>query len=478
MTLRNVIHKGAMTVNIFSSKSSGAGDRRTLVLFDISRLISRIKRAAPTGIDRVELAYARWLMHEVDTGLRFVAVVGGKPRIVNDAVARRIIRILSREWSGRGLQANADELERIAAFLNSSWHPSKEQERQAAEAPTVEDLMAAAPDERGPNGFGLANPARLWARRPIKRIVSQAHASGHFVIYLNVSHHHLEKKYVFENLKATGVDQVVVMIHDIIPLDYPEYCRRGDAEKHRQRINTVAEHVDVVIANSLDTARRLKPLLSRRKVDIVTSHLGLDLVVHPRRSLGHFGSSDPYFVIVSTIEARKNHLILLKVWRQLVERHGHKAPKLVVVGRRGWEAEAAIDMLERCRTLCSHVYETEKLTDSDVIALMTGARAALMPSFAEGFGLPVAEALTLGVPVIASDNPALVEVGQGISEHLDPLDGPGWGAAIMDYADPASKRRKEQMERLTAFEPFRWRNHFGPVAKELGLALNQVVTSG
>ena len=101
-----------------------------------------------------------------------------------------------------------------------------------------------------------------------------------------------------------------------------------------------------------------------------------------------------------------------------------------------------------------------------------------MPSFAEGFGLPVAEALTLGVPVIASDNPALVEVGQGISEHLDPLDGPGWRTAIMDYADPASQRRAEQLIRIDGFRPYRWSDHFQVVADALELSFNRANVSG
>ena len=458
------------------AETAGSTDSETkpLILFDISRLISRVKRAAPTGIDRVELAFATWLMRDVDADLRFVAVVGGEVRVVSDTVARRLVKWISREWAvGAGGPDNGDELRRIARFINADWQVDTDRKTQPVpERPVVVtgDVDADA-DTRGPTGFGLSNPVRLWARRRIKRVVALAKQRGAPIIYLNVSHHHLEKRHIFADLRALDGIHIVVLIHDVIPLDYPEYCRTGDSDKHRRRINTVAEFADTVIVNSADTARRLKAHMGERPISVVPAHLGLDAKFGRKKSIGTFLGGHPYFTIVSTIEARKNHLILLKVWRKMVEERGDEAPKLVVVGRRGWESEAAIDMLERCRAIQGHVMESSNLTDDGLVALLAGARASLMPSFAEGFGLPVAESLTLGVPVIASDDPALVEVGQGIPEHLDPLDGIGWKQTILDYGADDSPRRAAQLTRIERFQPYKWAAHFETVADALGLRL-------
>jgi glycosyltransferase involved in cell wall biosynthesis len=120
-------------------------------------------------------------------------------------------------------------------------------------------------------------------------------------------------------------------------------------------------------------------------------------------------------------------------------------------------------MLERCPSIRGKVHEFSRLTDSEVRALIEDARALLMPSFSEGFGLPIIEALALGVPVLCSDIPPFVEIGGGVPEFFDPLDGPSWHAALTDYAAPNSPRRAAQIMRLKDWAPPDWRVHFAKV---------------
>jgi hypothetical protein len=134
-----------------------------------------------------------------------------------------------------------------------------------------------------------------------------------------------------------------------------------------------------------------------------------------------------------------------------------------VVGRRGWENENVLDMLERCAAIDGLVRETGALPDHEVASLLRGSRALLFPSFAEGFGLPLAESLALGVPAIASDLPSLREVGGAVPDYLDPLDGTSWRAAVMDYARTDSPARKAQLARLGAWHPPSWADHFAAV---------------
>src|SRR5262249_34824620 len=163
------------------------------------------------------------------------------------------------------------------------------------------------------------------------------------------------------------------------------------------------------------------------------------------------------------IEARKNHLLLLNLWRQLVDELGDTAPRLVLVGQRGWETENAIDMLERCPALRGVVFERNNLPDGEVARLLRGAQALLLPSFAEGFGFPLVEALALGVPALCSNLRALRENGGEVAEFLDPLDGPGWRAAVIDYSLSVSSRRQAQLTRLTGWTPPSWTDHFALV---------------
>ncbi len=192
-----------------------------------------------------------------------------------------------------------------------------------------------------------------------------------------------------------------------------------------------------------------------RALPIAVAHLGTELA----GPVAPMICERPYFVCVATIESRKNHLLLLNIWRRMVEEQGERAPLLHLVGKRGWENEQVVDMLERCPALQGVVVEHHDLADDTMRAMVAGARAVLLPSFAEGFGMPVAEALAAGVPVIVSDIAALREVGGDVPDYLDPLDGLGWRAAIEDYAEPEAPRRAAQIERLRRWRPCTWDRH-------------------
>ncbi|MES2710962.1 MAG: glycosyltransferase, partial [Pseudomonadota bacterium] len=128
-----------------------------------------------------------------------------------------------------------------------------------------------------------------------------------------------------------------------------------------------------------------------------------------------------------------------------------------------WENENVLDLLERCTVLRGLVTETGNLTDRHVAGLLRGARALLFPSFAEGYGLPLAEALALGTPAICCNIAALREVGGDVPEYLDPLDGAAWRQRVLDFARPDSRAREAQLRRLTLWRRPRWDEHFAEV---------------
>lgn len=132
----------------------------------------------------------------------------------------------------------------------------------------------------------------------------------------------------------------------------------------------------------------------------------------------------------------------------------------MIVGRRGWEAESAIAMLDRCPGLRGHVVEAANLTTPGLAALMQGATALLMPSFAEGYGLPVLEAAACGLPVVASDIPVIREVAGPFARFVDPNDALGWMTAVEALAAPDSALRADLAARLAGYEPPGWGGYF------------------
>ena len=95
-----------------------------------------------------------------------------------------------------------------------------------------------------------------------------------------------------------------------------------------------------------------------------------------------------------------------------------------------------------------------------VAALIEDATALLMPSFAEGFGMPVQEALARGTPVISTPLPAILEFAGDIPDYAEPLDGPRWMTLIEEFGQPGSPHRTAQLERLPRFQDTTWPAHF------------------
>jgi glycosyltransferase involved in cell wall biosynthesis len=389
-----------------------------MIALDLSRLLSRAGRGTPTGIDRVELAYAEHLLAE-GKGACFTAVTSlGRLGLLPQAGAGQFVRAIGAAWRGGGdPQADDRRVRRLAQRLRVSLLASRE--------PTL--------------------LARL---------------SANGAVYLLVSHHHLERPGLIARLKQRSAARFVCLIHDLIPIEFPEYAKPGQAQNHLRRIETAVDHADALIVNSAVTRDALQPHVDRtgKGTPVLVAPFGADLPAVAENGPAPFDR--PYFVYVSTIEARKNHLLLLNLWRRLGTQFGDKAPLLVLVGQRGWETENVVDMLDRCPALRGLVIEHNTLPDAAMVPLLKGAQAVLLPSFAEGFGFPVVEALQLGVPVLCSDIPALRETGGDVPEFLDPLDGPGWRAAVLDYAAPGSPRREAQLARLAHWQPPRWQEHF------------------
>ena len=166
-----------------------------------------------------------------------------------------------------------------------------------------------------------------------------------------------------------------------------------------------------------------------------------------------------YFLCVSTIEPRKNHTLLLDVWKDLAKRWGDRAPGLVLVGKWGALSEDVRRRIADDPGLGRLVKVNTAIDDKQLAPLMAGAVAVLQPSRAEGFGLPVCEALAMGTPVIASDLPSHREIAQGMALLLDPDDLASWSAAI----DAAFDRPDGLEARQAAARAYRaptWEDHF------------------
>jgi len=369
-------------------------------LLDVTRLIWRQwSGGRPTGIDRVCLAY---LAHY---GARSLAVI-------NVPGCRRIL--------------NTDQSAALFALLLEQ--PQSFRRRVIA--------------------LGLRHVSALW---PARRTRGS--------LYLNIGHTGLDKPGFAAWVKRCGL-RPVHFIHDLIPITHPQYCRAGEDDKHARRMRSALSTASGIIANSRDTLSELAHFAARQGLTMpphLAAWLGTEALPDARQSQPPLDR--PYFVILGTIEARKNHAMLFEVW----ERLGPDAPTLVIIGKRGWEVEAELARIDRMTRNHGPILEIAGCDDDALARWIAHARALLFPSHVEGFGMPMMEAFAQGTPVIASDIPVFREIAGTVPDYAAPDDVQGWFDHVTAYAAPSSLQRKAQVDRMARFTPPDWPGHFARV---------------
>jgi glycosyltransferase involved in cell wall biosynthesis len=370
------------------------------LLIDVTRLVGRlIKGRLATGIDRVCLAY----VEKYGRSAQAILQKGPFGTVLSRGASQDLFGSILEPGRFFGLQS--------AAIISKSLILS-------SPAPTPQGAFVLNLGHTGPEAAGYCD----WLRR--------------------------------KNLRP------IFMVHDLIPVTHPEYCRPHEPARHGRRVHTMLRTAAAVITNSRATLHALSAFAAGRNVALPPACVAPLAAAPLPRSTGGRPLSGMYFVMLSTIEPRKNHDMILTVWRRLIEKHGTNAPQLVVIGQRGWQCDNTMNLLNYCADLRGFVTHRSRCSDIDLARYLRHAQALLFPSFVEGFGMPLIEALTLGVPGIASDLAVFREITGDIPNYLDPVDVHAWMNCVEAFCEPVSQRRNAQLGRMADFSPPTWSAHF------------------
>lgn len=242
----------------------------------------------------------------------------------------------------------------------------------------------------------------------------------------------------------------VVMCYDIIALVFPQYFPPEHVAAFRRYWNQIFPLADRILVNSRTVARDIADYCGRNGLRFAEPELvplGFEVTLRAATMpLPTSLQAGRYILFVSTIEPRKGHGMLIRVWQRLVaanvaQRAGFK---LVFVGRRGWGVNAVLDQIadkDFCGGTLVHLAEVD---DGTLASLYGGAAFCVYPSLYEGFGLPVIEAFSLGKAVIASSGGALPETVGRFAPCLDPNDEDAWFETLKQWIqDPEIRRPYE-----------------------------------
>lgn len=236
--------------------------------------------------------------------------------------------------------------------------------------------------------------------------------------------------------KARFGVRLAVLVSDMIPVENEDLVERHHALQFRSWLADTAAHADLIFTISKYSRRALFEFARAagwKMPTVAVIRLGGEWSQQQtvgRRPAVPVAKAAPgrelpqrFALFVSTIEIRKNHQLLVRVWQRLIERHGSDAvPVLIFAGQVGWMVDDLLKDLAASGYLAGKIEHRPSLSDAELEVAYRRCLFTLFPSLAEGWGLPVAESLAHGKFCLASNRTSIPEVGGDLIDYFDPSD--------------------------------------------------------
>lgn len=270
----------------------------------------------------------------------------------------------------------------------------------------------------------------------------------------------MRRSYLLPILKEQGV-RIVAHIYDIISVTHPQYCLERGVYQFMDYLGAHLQYADQLIVNAQATTDELLRLADRLEIPLPPCHvapLGADFRQPPQtaeeqvpENVRQAADGAPYILMVGTIEPRKNHKLLLKAYDMGLREAGYH---IILAGYTGWHMEHFIQELYSHEDFNNGIYHFNNLGDGAIAYLYQHARFLAFCSYAEGFGLPLLEAVSRGTPVIAADIPVSREVMGEYCDWFRQDDAADLCRVVIEYED--EERYCRRKESLKECRPIGW----------------------
>ena len=262
--------------------------------------------------------------------------------------------------------------------------------------------------------------------------------------------------------------KLISFCYDLIPVYYPQYCAANTVPKFSKYFFDLIKASDLVCCISQCTKKDLLKFASENGIPSLNTNvvcLGSDFADKkiPASERAGFSESPtyrtdiPFLLYVSTIERRKNHEVIYRAYRKIIlEGNGDKLPDLYFVGMRGWGVEDFLRDLSLDPLIKNKIKLLGRVNDEQLATLYKKCKFVLFPSFYEGWGLGVGEALAYGKFVLCSNSGSLPEVGSEFAEYIDPLRVDLWAKKILFYSCYSEALAKKEEYIKDNWRPRSW----------------------
>ncbi len=254
----------------------------------------------------------------------------------------------------------------------------------------------------------------------------------------------------------------VTTIHDVAFMAEPKAYTFAERLYHRFAAKFAVRRAVSIFTVSDFSRAEIEKYFHADVTKIKVTPLGYD-EEHCRRAadqseiepvLTRYKIKQPYFLFVGRLEAKKNLAGLIEAFSRFGEKHPEYG--LALVGKRGVGCDQAMKTLSHRPVLRKRITEAGYVCEDDMRFLYSGATALVLPSWYEGFGLPVVEAFACGTPVIASDRASLPEVGGDAALYVDPADPDDIAAAMTRLVEEAGLAAELSAKGLARVREFSW----------------------
>lgn len=245
---------------------------------------------------------------------------------------------------------------------------------------------------------------------------------------------------------------VVVSVHDVSFLENPEYFTRYRSTQLRFTVKRTVKSAAAVLTPS-EFSR--KAILQHYRIDphkVVVAHNAVSSQFHPiERKVAlagiekRFGLQGPFVLTVGDLQPRKNHLGLLNAFEECMRAHPELTHRLVFVGKETWYSKELHRAVAQS-SIARRVHFTGFIDDSELVQFYGACELLVFPSFYEGFGLPILEAMACGRAVACSNTSAMPEVADAAAILFDPRSTREIARAIADVLlNPELRVRLERL---------------------------------
>lgn len=384
----------------------------TFIAYDITRLMHRYEASHATGIDRVDINYISWIINSF-TNILFIKQQNKSFELVNHKEATLLLSELGQRW---GCQ------EQISISTKTHLYQS------------FEDYLN----------------------------------NNNKILYINTSHT-LTAQEELLRLSTRANFKSIFFIHDLIPASYPHFVRDNDEITFRNKMLVIFSCASIVITNSNYTKNEINNFCKENNIsfpEIIIANIGCETIFHKATDIDRKN----YFIYVSTLEPRKNHLLLIHVWELLAKKYQEQTPILIFIGKKGWNIDWLESYINKNPIARKYIKRIESVKDSLLAKLMQECLATLNPSHVEGWGMPAVESMAAQKITLCSDIPAYREATQGKAIYLHPDDTFSWFKTISQIID-----KKIQQANINIKIPS-WQDHFLIINKTIKKTINSAQT--